>query len=252
MPQKDSLCGCFWGSLVLRAAGAAAADGDVLDQDRVAAEARTVLPAGDPARSVPPGEASRRDYRLSLPTAADSASAGTAASALARAIEALAGGRLTVVPVAGPWGEASVLTLVEAAASTAPQTTLLANIRTGPLWAARTHPAALLDYLAGREVEPPPHEWDIGHFVNLAAAVRGPRGTLLVVRDSYRSLGWEGHHLQPAGALARALARGDGREGGVLCVAFAARAAALEDRLAGAGFELRHWDNGTPDPGGES
>jgi hypothetical protein len=251
MPQKDSLCGCFWGSLILRAAGAGAPDGDLLDQDRVAAEAGTVLPTGDPTRSVPPGEPSRRDYRLSLPTAADPSAAGTAASALARAIEELAAGRLTVVPVAGPWEETSVLALVETAAATAPQTTLLANIRTGPLWAARTHPSALLDHLAGREVEPEPHEWDIGHFVNLAAAARGPRGTLVVVRDSYRSLGWEGHHLQPVGALARALARGDGREGGVLCVALAGDAPALESRLVADGFEIRHWDNGTPDPGVE-
>jgi hypothetical protein len=251
MPQKDSLCGCFWGSLVLRAAGAEAVGTDVLDQDRVAAEAGTVLPAAQPTPPVPPGEASRRDYRLSLPTATDPSTAGTAAPALARVIEALAAGLLTVVPVAGPWEETSVLALVEAAASTAPQTTLLANIRTGPLWAARSHPAALLDYVAGREVEPQPHEWDIGHFVNLAAAVQGPRRALVVVRDSYGSLGWEGHHLQPASALAQALARGDGREGGVLCVALADDAAVLEDRLVAEGFQTRHWDNGTPDPGAE-
>ena len=250
MPQKDNLCGCFWGSLTLRAAGVDATDGDVLDQDRVAVEAGTLLPPGDPSQFVPPGETPRRDYRLPLPTAPDPALGGTAASALARAIARLAAGRLTVVPVAGPWDESSVLGLVEAAASTAPQATLLANVRTGPLWASRTHPAAFLDHLAGREVEAEQHEWDAGHFLNVAAAARGPRRALVVVRDSYRSLGWEGYHLQPADALARALARGDGREGGVLCVALAPDATALEDRLAGDGLEIRHWDNGTPDLGG--
>ncbi|HEV3408436.1 MAG TPA: hypothetical protein VG079_07110 [Gaiellaceae bacterium] len=249
MPQKDSLCGCFWGSLVLRAVGIESPDGGALDQDRVAAEAGTILPDADPARLVPPGEPPRRDYRLPLPKAADPSLGGTAAPALARALETLAGGRLTVVPVAGPWDERSLVVLVEAAASTAPETTLLANIRTGRLWPARGHPAALLDYLAGRDAAAEAHEWDVGHFVNVAAAVRGGERALIVVRDSYRSLGWEGHHLQPAHALAGALARGDGREGGVLCVAAVADAPALRDRLAADGFDIRHWDNGTPDPG---
>ena len=249
LPQKDSLCGCFWGSLVLRAAGAVTADGETLDQDRVAAEAGTILPDADPSELVPPGEAPRRDYRLPLPKAADPSLGGTAAPALARALETLGGGRLAVVPAAGPWNEHSVVALVEAAAATAPETTLLANIRTGPLWASRTHPAALLDELAGREAPAGPHEWDVGHFVNLAAAARGPGGALLLVRDSYRSLGWDGYHFQPPDALARALVRGDGREGGVLCVARADEADALASRLEADGFEIRHWDNGTPDPG---
>jgi len=249
LPQKDSLCGCFWGSLVLRAAGAEARDGGLLDQDRVAVEAGTVLPEADPARLVPPGEAPRRDYRLPLPKASDPSLGGTAAPALARALERLAGGRLTVVPVAGPWDEDSVVALVEATAAAGPHTTLLANIRTGPLWPARTHPAALLEHLAGREVAAGPHEWDVGHFVNVAAVARGPGGALVVVRDSYRSLGSDAYHLQPAPALAAALTRGDGREGGVLCVALAEEAGALADRLAGDGFEIRPWHNGTPDPG---
>ena len=249
MPQKDSLCGCFWASLVLRAAGVESPDRDPLDQDRVAVEAGTILPDADSARLVPPGEAPRRDYRLALPKAVDPSLGGTAAPALARALESLAGGRLTVVPVAGPWDERSVVALVEAAASTAPDTALLANIRTGPLWPARSHPAALLDYLAGRDGAAEPHEWDTGHFVNLAAVVRGGERAVIVVRDSYRSLGWDGHHLQPPHALASALARGDGREGGVLCIAGASDAPALADRLAADGFDIRHWDNGTPDPG---
>jgi hypothetical protein len=249
MPQKDTLCGCFWASLVLRAAGAEAGTGEPLDQDLVAARAGTLLPEADPAELVPPGEASRQDYRLPLPTAPDPSLAGTAASALARTVETLAAGRLAVVPVAGPWDERSVVALAETVASTAPRTTLLANIRTGRLWAARSHPAALLEYLSGAEADARPHEWDVGHFVNVAAAVQGPVRALVVVRDSYRSLGWDGHHLQPAGALAEALVRGDGREGGVLCVALAGEADRLADRLADDGFEIRHWDNGTPDPG---
>lgn len=70
----------------------------------------------------------------------------------------------------------------------------------------------------------------------------------MIVRDTYRQLGWDGYHLQPAGAMAEALERGDGKEGGVLCVCEAAAAGALAGELEGAGFEVRPWDNGSADP----
>jgi hypothetical protein len=242
LPQKDDLCGCFWAAIVLRASGI-----DDVDQDRVAEVAGTVLPDDDPARHVPPGESPRRDYRLRLPTATDPAEVGTSARALARAIESIAEGRLAVVPVAGPWRAESVAELVAVAAEAAPDATLVANIRTGPLWGSRPAPAALLAQLAGLHAEGPPADWDVGHFVNVAALVRGRGGSLLLVRDSYSSFGWQGYHFQPADAFARALERGDGHEGGVLCIAPAPGEADLRERLSGAGYELRHWDNGTPE-----
>jgi hypothetical protein len=107
----------------------------------------------------------------------------------------------------------------------------------------------LLVHLDGGEAEGPPADWDVGHFVNLAAVVRGPHGSLLVVGDSYRSLGWDGHHLQPAGAFAKALARGGGREGGIHCICSTAEAGGVRARLRDAGYDVRHWDNGTADPG---
>jgi hypothetical protein len=246
LPQKDNLCGCFWASIALRAAGIESADGEPLDQDRLAVEAGTLLPEGDPVSFVPPGESSRQDYRVELPLADDPVESGTAAPALADALERLAGGRLRVLPVAGPWSGGSVASLSRAAAEVTPGTLLLANIRTGPLWGTGPDPALLLAYLGGEEVRGPQHEWDVGHFVNIAALVTTGDRALVVVRDSYRSLGWGGHHLQPADALAAALEREDGREGGVLCITPAGEDAVLRNRLSADGFELRHWDNGTP------
>jgi uncharacterized protein DUF6885 len=243
MPQKDYLCGCFWAAVVLRAAGVE------VDQDAVAAESGTILREGDPATFVPRGATSRQDYRLPLPATSDPSKGGTAAPALARAIERLADGRLTVVPVAGPWSADTVVELVEAAAEAAPGATLLANIRTGPLWGTRPHPSVVLDYLAGRDVDPEPPEWDVGHFVNVVAVLRGPAAAALVVRDSYATLGVDGYHVQPAEAFARALERGDALEGGVLCVCPSGEADALRESLATRAYDLRHWDNGTPDPG---
>lgn len=248
MPQKDQLCGAFWGALALAAAGHRA------DQDEVAIRAGTTLATGDPSGWLPPGASPRTDYRLGIPVAEDEHSAGTSATGVARAVEELSDGALVVVPVAGPWSAESVLSLLDAVASSfpageAPGCTLVANLRTGRLWGSRPGPSVLLDHLAGRPVEPPAPDWDCGHFLGIAGSVAGPGGSLVVLRDTYRQLGWDGHHLQPAGALVAALARGDGKGGGVLCVCGAAQAGPLGGKLGEAGFQVGLWDNGSADPG---
>jgi hypothetical protein len=144
----------------------------------------------------------------------------------------------------------TVVSLIETASDSAPECVLIANLRTGRLWGSHASARLLLDHLAGRTVEPPPPDWDCGHFLSVAACVRGPGGVLVALRDTYPQLGLGGYHLQPAGALAAALERGDGLEGGVLCTCDARAAEALATRLGEAGFELRHWDNGSPDRAG--
>jgi hypothetical protein len=246
LPQKDQLCGCFWGCLALRAHGVREVAGQPVDQDLVAREAGTVLMGGDPLEWLPPGETTNRDdYRLAFPPTEDPAAAGTGTEALAGALERIAAGAVEVVPVAGPWRPERVVALLEHAHAAAPDAVLIANVRTGRLWTTRPSPAALLGVLAGEPVEAPPCEWDEGHFVSLFALVRGAGGALVGVRDTYRSLGWQGTHLQPPSAIAAALERGDGREGGVLCVASPASATALRAALAEDGFALRMWDNGS-------
>ena len=238
--QKDNLCGCFWASLVLRAHGFSE-----VDQDAVAVRAGSLLPHPSD-EDVPPGARPRQDYRLPIPVVDDHDVTGTGEPGLARAIGELSGGSLVAVPVAGPWTAGSVLALFSAAGEE-PGAALVANVRTGCFWGSRAPVASLLEALAGRDVDGPPPDWDVGHFVTLAGLVRGPAGALVLVGDTYQELGWRGYYLQPAAAVAAALARGDGREGGVLCVCPAAAEEALRARLAAAGFDLRHWDNGTPD-----
>jgi hypothetical protein len=144
--------------------------------------------------------------------------------------------------VRGTWTAERVAALVDRGARSA---RLLANIRTGRLWGTRPSAAELEAELSGAQVDGPPAEWDVGHFVELAGLLRGSGGTLVAVRDSYPSFGLAGYHLQPPRALAAALDRGDGREGGILAVAAAARAAEVETLATGLGLELRIWDNGT-------
>ena len=246
LPQKDQLCGAFWGALALAATGHAA------DQDEVAFSAGTTLATGDPSEWLPPGASARTDYRLEIPVAEDEPSSGTSASGVARAVEELSTGALAVVPVAGPWSAQTVVSLIEIVASQfqagGPSgCTLVANGRTGHLWGSRTGPRLLLDHLAGRAVEPPPADWDCGHFLGIAGSVAGPGGSLVILRDTYRQLGWDGHHLQPVEAVAEALRRGDGKGGGVLSVCGAEAAGPLAGRLGEAGFELDLWDNGSAD-----
>ena len=244
MPQKDQLCGPFWGALVLAAYGLPAG------QDEVALHAGTTLAEGDPTGWLPPGASPRTDYSLALPVSPDEAFAGTSASGLARSIEALSDNALRVIPIAGPWTAETVVALVEISASEVPWCTLVANLRTGHLWGSHAPARLLLDHLLGLPVEPPAPDWDCGHFLTIVATLSGQGGALVTLRDTYPELGWGGYHLQPTGAVAAALERGDGHEGGVLCVCEASAAAAFAGRLGVAGFELRHWDNGTPDGGG--
>jgi hypothetical protein len=239
---------------MLRDAGAVAWRGEDIDQDLVAAYAGTVLPApggdsGGPGAepSVPPGAESRTDYRLEFPLA-DIGSSGTAPDGLAGAIEELSDGALAVVPVrAASWSAGTVLALVERGNTLGAR--LLANIRSGPLWGSRPAAAVLLAELegagAGPLEPPPPADWDVGHFVELTGVLRGRAGALVLVRDSYPTLGWDGHYLQPPRVVAAALERGDGRSGGVLIIVPKNRRAEGV-RLAGElALEVQMWDNGT-------
>ena len=246
MPQKDGCCGPFWGAMALRAFGIERFEGEAVDQDLLAVESGTTLDEGDPYGALPPHSEPRLDYRLPLPVADTSIGSGTSAYGVAEGIERVGEGRLSVVPVVGPWTAASVESLLDLVAVVAPDAVLIANWATRHLWGSRPMPQLILAHLAGQHVEGPPAEWDVGHFANLVALLRGPGGSFVVVRDSYPVLGWEGHHLQPPAAAAAALRRGDGKEGGVLVVVRAPAGDEMKGRLAERGFELRHWDNGTP------
>jgi hypothetical protein len=148
------------------------------------------------------------------------------------------------VPRRGDWTADAVEQIVDAAQPLGAR--LIANIRTTGLWGGRPPLAALLAELAGDPIddEPAP-DWNAGHFCEPLSLVRGGGGALVVVRDTYPVLGWDSHHLQPPRALARALNRGDGREGGMLVVVAASSRGDAEAAGRAAGLEVGTWDNGT-------
>jgi hypothetical protein len=240
--QKDNLCGAFWAARVIREFGIVSWDGQPIDEDLIALKSATVLPDSGPEGALPPGAVSLTSYRYVLPTAPIQAS-GTAPGPLAQAIESAGSGALRCVPVRGKWTAHRVARFVEGARAIG-GARLIANLRTGRFWGSHPPLTALIDELAGRPAPDPTPDWDVGHYVELAGLITGEGGALVHVHDTYPSLGWDGHHMQPPRVVAAALLRGDGREGGVLVVVPAGRAAEVESLVAGLDLDIGIWDNG--------
>jgi hypothetical protein len=249
--QMDNLCGPYWASILLRANGFQAG------QEDVAVAAGTLLPsAGDAETWVPPGETNRVGYGRSILRTDDVDASGTSVAGLVSAVSHLSGDAFRFLPVRGRLGrpideeafeQLADLLEVHPAWQAAP----VLNLRTGLLWGTRLSPDEALAYLSGAEVERPKPGWDVGHFVSVAGLVRGDERTMVLLRDSYPSLGWGACHLQPLEAVAAAMRRDDGREGGCLLFVSSADAPEAERELVAAGFDIGAWDNGTPYEGGE-
>ena len=240
--QMDNLCGCFWGSLALRAAGFDA------DQEAVALAARSILPGGDPLTHIFPGSTPRNDYRVELPLAAVPETAGTAAPPLAEAIELLSGSALAAIPVAGPWTSETRL-CADGCGRGRPGDPDRKRAHRRPSGGRGPIPAVVVDHLMGGSPDPPPADWDVGHFVNLATLVRGPGGSIVVVRDTYQELGAAAATTcsRPTASLRRCAATTAARAASWPCAPRRSPPACANASRA-SGFELRHWDNGTPEP----
>jgi hypothetical protein len=248
LPQRDDLCGAFCGALALKAAGLAERDGEPLDQDAVALAAGSVVSGVREPGTLPHGERGRRDYRLELPTIEDSDVSGTTAGGVMEAVEALSDGTLAAVALAGPWDVATLDALFDAAVEFERPVTLIANFATHHLWGGGARVDVLLDYLLDGRPEGPAPDWRVGHFACVFGRVRGPRGTLYGIADTYPALGDRGVHLQPQERLAAALERRDMPAGGMIAVLAREDADALRQRASAGGLREDVWDNGTVSP----
>lgn len=249
--QLDNLCGPYWVSILLRSAGYE------VTQEEAAIAAGTLLsetPA-DPAAALPPGEPSREPTDPRIARTGDTSATGTSIPGMVAAASTLSEGAFALVPVRRRGGttiDAEALErLVELLAERPSwMASLLVNLRTGLLVGTTLAPTDAFAHLDGSDAPTPAPEWDVGHFVDVAALIRGEARAMLLLRDSYPSFGWAGHHLQPVEAVAAAIRRDDGREGGCLVFVPAAHENEATTELARAGFELGVWDNGTPYEGG--
>lgn len=245
LPQRDDLCGAFCGALALSAAGFAEREGEPLDQDAVALAAGSVISARRASGVLPHGESGRRDYRVALAQIESSELSGTTAAGLLEAVGRLSRDQLTAIPYKGPWSATTLNALFEVAATRERPVTLIANLATRHLWGGRPSVNQLLGYLFDGTQDGPPADWDVGHFACVFGRVRGPRGCLYCLADTYPALGIAGVHVQPQERLAGALERRDMPAGGMLVVVCTTDAEPVRRGADAAGLIEGLWDNGT-------
>jgi hypothetical protein len=250
--QRDNLCGCFWSWVALRAFDGS----DLPDEEDVAMIAGCVVPIGrtDPAFSLPwkgVGVTASWPYRLALPTSADDRMIGSSAFGVARAVDVLSDGRLVVLPYRSDrWTASLVQELISRLIGLGSVPVLaVANVATEHFIGSKLGAENIVDHLlmgkALPEVEP---DWRVGHFCSLAGVVRGPAAELVVIRDTYRAMGWRGHHVQTYAALASALDRDGTGAGGVLLITTVADADAVRAAVEDLPLLNELWDNGSPQP----
>lgn len=240
--QPDNLCGPYWVSLLLRAQA-----GLSIQADQFAQLAGSILPIVDPLLSVPPGAQPRVDYQVELPQTTDLSITGTSVTGLIAATQAASSGQYALVPLHTDWTTERIETVL-ALCQTHPDwnTVPLCNLQTRSLWGTKLPIVDALAYLTGETIQPPAADWNVGHFVALAGQVTGAARSLIILQDTYPHFGWNGYHLQSADAVAQALNRSDGNEGGILLFVAEQRRLRVEQTFQAAGFVIQAWDNGTP------
>lgn len=241
--QPDNLCGPYWVGVLLRRSGI-----EVM-VEQIAQVAGSVLPVGQPQTWLPRGAQSRQDYCLPIPMTDRMRDAGTSAHGLVQAVTELSNQTYCLIPLQTQWSADRLTALIDLCQAHPDwDAVLLANLKTGHLWGSGLPVSDAIAYLHGQPITPPAADWDVGHFLALVGMVTGAVNSLVLVCDTYPLLGWQGYHLQSAEAIANALNRGDGMEGGVLvCVATTYRAQVEEAAIA-QGLQIRIWDNGSPIP----
>jgi hypothetical protein len=238
--QHDNLCGPYWAAILLQAKGINA------EPSELASTAGTVLPIGEPQQWVPAGTNSRQDYAVSLPCTDRLDEAGTSVPGLIAATTLASEANYLFVPLHTQWSPERVEAMIELCQSHPDwQAVPIANIRTGHLWGSNLQVEDAIAYLSGESITIPAADWDVGHFVMLAGWVKGSQQNLILVGDTYPKLGWEGYYLQSPEAIAAALNRDDGTEGGILLFVRAGDRAAVEQAAQTQGFTITAWDNGS-------
>ncbi len=242
MPQKNELCGAFWITLALRSLAA-----ENVEQDNVGHAAGSILSVIQTRDSLPPGDTGRDDYILELPRIEDSNLAGTSPQGLVVAIDHLASGKLVGVPISGKWSADSIDQMLNALSEMNQPVLLIANSATRFLWGGKTDPITVLEFLCGNSVSGPPPDWDVGHYIGIMGWIQRGDRKLAICADTYRSLGWEGIHVQPFEQIADSLRRDDSEfSGGAFIVTKSSLDDDIRALVASLNLSCELWDNGTP------
>ena len=247
LPQKDELCGAFQTLLTLRLAGIQASGDEPLDQDTVGRAAGSFLAPAGHVEELPPGEhrAAGLPPRASPRRRRGRGHVGRRPRARSR--RALVGSARRTRP------EGAVVRRDRRARSSSslpPRRTRRSCSTSVPASSGARDPRSpsSLAYLeSGDAAAGPPPDWTVGHFVGCLGTLRGARGTLVIINDTYATLGLRGVHLQPIERVAAALERKGMTPGGALLMLPGERRDAVSSSLTRAGIELGVWDNGSLD-----
>jgi hypothetical protein len=172
---------------------------------------------------------------------------GTSVLGLIEATEKVSSGQYRLIPLKTTWTTADLEALIHLC-QTHPhwETVPLCNVQTNQFWGSTLCIQDAIAYLQGNLIQPPSADWSVGHFVTLAGIVKGSAQSLMIVRDTYPIFGWNGYHLQPLEAIAAALNRDDGSEGGIALFAATHHQVEIEYQCQQQGWAIAPWDNGTP------
>ncbi|MFW6376215.1 MAG: DUF6885 family protein [Thermoplasmatota archaeon] len=270
--QKDLLCGAYSLTYVLHSYGYKDRDGTELTVDKVAQFAGSVLDDRNAERNESvhemikkgeiPEERAREwtmhDYfkhELSI----DEEGAGTSPEGVVKACRKATKGELTAVPVPALFeGETqlnkdnfnNIISSVSKGEHTA-QIIMNYNLK------ETLAPAGILghkyNFLALLTHWDDPDyfwklRWDVGHFTTLAGRLskKNCKERYLLIRDSYKTFGLNGYHLQPEKGILKGLIReDDDRDGGLLLIIPSEDRDDLEEWLKELGLKPGLWDNGS-------
>jgi len=242
MPQKNELCGAFWITLALRALASVK-----VEQDHVGLAAGSILSTVQTSESLPPNDSGRADYILELPRIDDSNITGTSPEGLVVATNELADSKLVAIPLRGEWTAEILEHLLEALVDLDQPALLIANSATRFLWGGKTEPATVIGFLSGQDVQGPPADWNVGHYIGIMGWAQGSESKLAICADTYRSIGWQGMHLQPLARIADSLRRDDSEfSGGAFIVISPSQEAIIRGLAEKLKLSCELWDNGTP------
>jgi hypothetical protein len=111
----------------------------------------------------------------------------------------------------------------------------------------KPNPAQVFSYLSGQDPLAPAADWNVGHYIAVVGQVAGSKRKMAVCADTYRTIGWQGTHLQPFDRIADSLRRDDSEFSGGAFIVVSPSAKEQVLKIAN-GLNLRSelWDNGTP------
>ena len=277
--QKDMVCGAYTLTYLLRAYGVPGHSNDPLTVDHVAEAAGTAHEPHNAERQarveeliatgeLPTDRAATwfmHDYFDADLTLVED-EGGTSAAGLVDACEMVSGGRVEAVPVPAVHDSEvqldadrfdallDAMAMGELSAQPILNYNLQHTLAPGGLLGHKYNLVALLV-----QWDDPSYfrtmDWDVGHFTSIAARVMrvGSDERYLAIRDSYKTFGWDGYHLQPESYVRRGLVRADDhRDGGILLVTPATDADDVRSWLAYRGLETGLWDNGSAYARGEN